>query len=96
MSLSGWLRGLTAPRHDVTDDAWQALLSRSRLFATLDGGERERLRELATRFLSKKTFTAAGGHALTDDERLAIATLACLPILHLGFEWLAGWREVIV
>ena len=96
MSLSGWLRGLTAPRPHITDDAWNALLSRSRLFAALDGAERARLRELATRFLSKKTFTAAAGHALTDDERLAIAALACLPILHLGFEWLAGWREVIV
>ena len=33
---------------------------------------------------------------LNDDQRLAIATLACLPVLNLGFDWLAGWREVIV
>lgn len=96
MSFSGWLRGLIASRPDITDDAWKALMSRSRLFARLDAGERARLRELATRFLARKTFTAAAGHALTDEQRLAIAALACLPILHLGFDWLGGWREVIV
>jgi Mlc titration factor MtfA (ptsG expression regulator) len=96
MSFSGWLRGLTGSRPDITDEAWTALLSRSRLFAKLDGAERARLRELASRFLARKTFSAAAGHVLTDEQRLAIAALACLPILHLGFDWLAGWREVIV
>jgi MtfA peptidase len=96
MSLSGWLRGLIASRPQITDDAWNALMSRSRLFARLDAPERARLRELAARFLARKTFTAAAGHELTEEQRLAIATLACLPILHLGFEWLEGWREVIV
>jgi len=96
MSLSGWLRGFIASRPEIPDDAWNALMSRSRLFARLDTAERARLRELAARFLARKTFTAAAGHELTDEQRLAIATLACLPILHLGFEWLDGWREVIV
>ena len=96
MSLSGWLRGLLAPRPEITADAWNAVMSRSRLFAKLDGGERAELRELASRFLARKTFTAAAGHVLTDEQRLAIAALACLPVLHLGFEWLGGWREVIV
>jgi Mlc titration factor MtfA (ptsG expression regulator) len=96
MSLSGWLRSLIAARPEISDDAWKALLSRSRLFARLDVEERLRLRELAARFLARKTFTAAAGHVLTDEQRLAIAALACLPILHLGFDWLGGWREVIV
>jgi Mlc titration factor MtfA (ptsG expression regulator) len=96
MSLPGWLRGLFAARPEITDAAWNALMSRSRLFAKLDAAERVRLRELAARFLARKTFSAAAGHVLTDEQRLAIATLACLPVLHLGFDWLAGWREVIV
>ena len=96
MSLSGWLRGLIASRPEIADDAWHALMSRSRLFAKLDAGDRAGLRALSARFLARKTFTAAGGHALTDEQRLAIAALACLPILHLGFDWLGGWREVIV
>ena len=96
MSFSGWLRSLTGSRPDITDDAWNALMSRSRLFAALDGAERSSLRELAARFLARKAFSAAAGHVLTDEQRLAIATLACLPVLHLGFDWLSGWREVIV
>ncbi len=96
MSLSGWLRGLGASRPEITDAAWHALMARSRLLAKLDAAGRERLRGLAARFLARKTFTAAAGHALTDEQRLAIAALACLPILNLGFDWLGGWREVIV
>jgi Mlc titration factor MtfA (ptsG expression regulator) len=96
MSVSGWLSGLFAPRAPITDSDWSALLGRSRLFDRLDTRERAHLRELATRFLARKTFTAAAGHVLTDGQRHAIAALACLPVLHLGFDWLAGWREIIV
>lgn len=96
MSVSAWLSGLFASRPPFGDAQWNALLASSALFEPLDASERLRLRELATRFLARKTFTAAAGHVLTDEQRLAIATLACLPVLHLGFDWLAGWREVIV
>jgi MtfA peptidase len=96
MSLAGWLRGFSAPRPAISDASWNALVARSRLLAALDDGERTRLRELTQRFLAKKTFAAAAGHVLTDEQKLAIAALACVPVLHLGFDWLAGWRDVIV
>jgi Mlc titration factor MtfA (ptsG expression regulator) len=96
MRFFAWLRGLSAPRADIGDDDWSALLATSPLFARLDEAERARLRELASEFLARKTFTAAAGHVVTDAQRLAIAALACLPVLHLGFDWLGGWREVIV
>ncbi|HVV97487.1 MAG TPA: M90 family metallopeptidase [Rhodanobacteraceae bacterium] len=95
MPFSRWLGGFFSARPEITDSAWSDAL-RSRLFARLSDDERVRLRALAARFLAKKTFTAAAGHDLTDAERIQIAALACLPVLHLGFEWLAGWREVIV
>lgn len=47
-------------------------------------------------FLARKSFSAAGGHELDDTQCLAIAALACLPVLELGIGWLAGWKEVIV
>ena len=96
MSLSGWIRGLIAPRAQVTDTDWTALIARSRLFDAVAEDERRCLRELAARFLARKSFTGAAGHVVTAEQRLAIAALACLPVLHLGFDWLAGWREVIV
>jgi Mlc titration factor MtfA (ptsG expression regulator) len=96
MSFTDWLRGLTAPRANITDAEWNATLARSRVFASLDAGERTALRELSKRFLAKKKFSGAAGHVVTSEQKLVIAALACLPVLHLGFEWLGGWREVIV
>lgn len=96
MSLVEWLAGRFRPRPRIADAAWKETLARSRLFDALDASDRARLRVLCERFLARKTLTAAAGHVLTDDQCLAIAALACLPVLHLGFDWLSGWREVIV
>ncbi|GAA0712805.1 M90 family metallopeptidase [Dokdonella soli] len=90
------LRHSFAPAPRIGDGDWQAMLAASALFECLSAQERALLRELTSRFLARKTFSAAGGHELTEQQCLAIATLACLPVLHLGFDWLAGWREVIV
>jgi Mlc titration factor MtfA (ptsG expression regulator) len=96
MSFSGWLGGLFATRPQIDDSEWTALLGRSRVFDTLDVADRSRLRELTARFLAKKTFSGAAGHVIDAEQRVAIAALACLPVLHLGFDWLGGWRQVIV
>ncbi|MGH8173838.1 MAG: zinc-dependent peptidase [Rhodanobacteraceae bacterium] len=96
MSLPGWLTGLIAPRPGITDAAWANVLRQSRLFDPLEESARSRLRALCERFLAKKTFHSAGGLDLTPEQCLSIAALACLPVLNLGFEWLSGWRELIV
>jgi Mlc titration factor MtfA (ptsG expression regulator) len=90
------LRGAFAAPPRIDDAEWDALLAGSALFEPLSADERRTLRALAERFLAKKTFSAAAGHELSAPQCLAIAALACLPVLHLGFDWLAGWREVIV
>jgi Mlc titration factor MtfA (ptsG expression regulator) len=97
--MIGWVRGLRArlaPTAPIEESDWIALLAGSALFAGADEGTQRRLRELAARFLGGKTFSAAGGHALEPAQCLAIAALACLPVLHLGYDALAGWRDVIV
>jgi Mlc titration factor MtfA (ptsG expression regulator) len=97
--MTGWLarlRDRLKPAPRIGDADWDALIGASALFARLSAAERAQLRALAERFLARKTFSAAAGHALTGEQCLAIAALACLPVLHLGFDWLAGWREVIV
>ena len=85
-----------ATRVVIDDASWTRLLARSELFRRLDTDRRERLREACGRFLARKSFTAAAGHVLDDDQCLAIAALACLPVLELGVDWLDGWREIIV
>jgi Mlc titration factor MtfA (ptsG expression regulator) len=93
-----WLGGLLGGSASVAiaDADWDALVASSPLFDAMDAASRASLRLLAGRFLARKTFSSGAGHALTDAQCLAIAALACLPVRHLGFDWLAGWREVIV
>ena len=97
--IGRWLRRLgrtfAAPAR-IDDDAWHSLLGSSPLFQRLTSHEHAALRTLSERFLARKRFTAAADHVLTDAQCLALAALACLPVLHLGFDRLAGWREVIV
>ncbi|MBN8481926.1 MAG: zinc-dependent peptidase [Xanthomonadales bacterium] len=90
------LRPGRAARVPIDDASWSRLLARSALFQRLDSDHRERLRDACGHFLGRKSFTAAAGHVIDDDQCLAIAALACLPILALGIDWLDGWREVIV
>lgn len=97
--MMAWWRRWLAPREggvEIDAQAWQALLASSALFARLDVAALARLHQLAGRFLARKTFDAAAGHMLDDTQRLAIAALASLPVLHLDARWLDGWRQVIV
>lgn len=99
MSLRHWfsrLRGTIARPPHISDADWSAVLAGSELFARQDTTARIRLRALSERFLAHKTFSAAAGHELTLAQCQAIAALACLPVVHLGFAALSGWREVIV
>lgn len=100
MSLAAWWRRLRAsvgPRAvSIGDAEWNALVTRSELFSTLDPARLARLRERCGEFLARKSFSAAAGHVLDDRQCLAIAAQACLPVLDLGIDWLDGWREVVV
>ena len=98
MSVAGMWRNLFARKRrvEIDDAAWSRLVSRSALFSRLDASHQLRLRDFCERFLATKSFSPAGGHALDDAQCLAIAALACLPVLELGFDALDGWSEVIV
>lgn len=86
----------TGGSEPIDDIHWRRLLGASPLFDRLDAPARERLRTLCEQFLARKSFSAAGGHVLDDDQCLCIAAFACLPVLGPGLAWLAGWQEVIV
>ncbi len=97
--MSGWFaraRARFASAARIHNDAWSKLLASSALFGHLERDQQTQLRALSERFLNRKRFSAAAGHQLDDPQCLAIAALACLPVLQLGFDELAGWREIIV
>lgn len=76
--------------------AWHTLTASMPLLARLSEDEAQRLRELALLFLREKVFSGATDYVPPELTRLAIAALACLPVLNLGLDYLDGWRGVIV
>ena len=93
-----WLRrlaGVPTPLR-LHDDLWLRALRRPGWTRALDDTAKATLRDLTERFLGETTITPAAGFALTDDRKVLIAMLCCQPVLRLGYDWLRGWREVIV
>jgi Mlc titration factor MtfA (ptsG expression regulator) len=93
-----WLRRLRGEpaRLALPDDTWARALRRPAWTRVLDDAAKAKLRELTERFLADKAITPARGLSLTDDRKVLVAMLCCRPVLHLGYEWLRGWHEVIV
>jgi Mlc titration factor MtfA (ptsG expression regulator) len=96
--MKSWLRRLTGTSAPPPlDDAdWQRLLKRVGWARALDPETQARLRALTERFLADKAIVPAAGCLLPPERQRLIALLCCQPVLHLGYDWLQGWREVIV
>ena len=88
-----WRKSSPAP---IDSDLWRRVLRRHRYLRRLNDDQRETLRHLAGRFLAEKTLSGAQGLQLTPLRAALLASMACLPVLRLGFDWLQGWRELIV
>lgn len=81
---------------EIPEPLWQEALARLHFLDWLSPDDKRRLRELVTRFLDEKEFTATGGLELDDRMRLSIAIQGCVPILNLGLDWYAGWVGIVV
>jgi Mlc titration factor MtfA (ptsG expression regulator) len=91
-----WRRERILRRTTLDESVWQATLERYSFTRVLAREERARLRELSILFLHEKAIVGAGGLALRDEMRVAIAAQACMLILNLGLDYYRGWVEVIV
>lgn len=94
--LKSWRRRRRLQSARLAEASWQTTVARLPVLQSLSVEELERLRDLATLFLSEKTLEAAGGLKLTPDMGPLIAAQACLPILHLGLDYYQEWRAVIL
>lgn len=79
----------------ISDALWQTVTS-SPLLRGLTDQERQTLRAQAAWFLKNKAISPVQGLAITDAMRLQIAVQAVLPTLHLGFDALDGWQEIVL
>ena len=94
--IKEWRRKRIIKQSSITSAQWEAVYARLPLLDRLSTQERRDLQDLAILLLHEKSFSAAHGLILTQPMVLMIALQACLPILHLGLDWYAGWSEIIV
>src|SRR5690349_12647169 len=84
-------------RHASLDaELWRAAVERYPFTRALTHPERARLHDLVLLFLDEKAVHGAGGMAIRDDVKLAIAVQACILVLNLDLDYYRGWIEVIV
>ncbi|WP_435099626.1 zinc-dependent peptidase [Arhodomonas sp. AD133] len=95
-ALRRWQRRRELRRHAVPDAVWRQAVGEDVLFRGLSREESDRLRELATLFLARKTFFGAADAEVGEIQAVRIAALAAIPILGLGIDWYRGWHSVIV
>ena len=75
---------------------WDEVVAGYPFVAALDAEERGALQQRVAWILASKNINGAGGLEPDDRMRLAIATQAALPILHLSPTLYEGWDEIIV
>ena len=91
-----WLVARRIREHRIEDALWRRVAAASDLFDGLGPEALARVRDLAARFIAEKKFFGAGGFFVDDTVRAAIAAQACRLVVHLGFDYLAACRTVIV
>lgn len=94
MNWFDWLPGRRPPP-PIDDAPWRDAVAACPLAQRLPADTRQRLRQLAARFLQRKRFYAYGIE-LDATQRLLIALQACVPVLRMGFRALRGWQGVVV
>jgi len=93
---SEWRKRRTLEQRAIPDELWLETLAQFPFLARRSLEELQRLRELATLFLTRKEFSGAGGLEVTDAMAVAIAAQACLPVLELGLECYDGFVGIVV
>lgn len=91
-----WRRRRTLRRSAIDASEWQRAIDALPVFARLDTAARTQLQTLAILFFHEKNFRAGGDAVLDDRTKRAIALQAVLPVLHLGLDYYADWRDIIV
>ncbi len=91
-----WLEGRRIKAQGFTETQWESAIADWPVMHRYQGAEREALRTLTFQFLVRKTITSGGDFQMTDAMRLKIATMACVPVLHLDLDWYDHWYTIIL
>ncbi|SBS34326.1 Protein MtfA [Marinomonas spartinae] len=91
-----WLESRRIKEAGFTSEMWEASIADWPVAARFQGEERAALRALTFRFLVRKSFSAGGDFELTESVYMKLATMACVPILHLGLNWYDHVHSIVV
>jgi len=91
-----WLENRQVKKMGFTAAQWESAIADWPVMHRYKGHERNALRNMAFRFLVRKKIISGGAFQFTDAMCLKIATMACVPILHLGLDWYDHWKTVIL
>ena len=94
--LNRWRERRALQRRPIPDSLWRATLADYPFLGWRPTADIDRLRVLATLFLSEKEFFGAHGLVVTDAMALAIAAQACLPVLEFGLGPYTGFVGIVV
>ncbi len=90
-----WWRSLTGDV-PIDDRNWAQACARIELLSALEPASLARLRDKTARFLRIKNIVGAGDFDLSEEQRLLVAVLCCLPLLEQGPAAWRGWIDVVV
>lgn len=94
--LREWRENRRIKKMGFTAEQWETAVADWSVMDRYQGSERDALRELTFHFLARKTFLSGAGFQFTDAMCLKIATMTCVPILHLGLGWYDHWQTIII
>ena len=94
--LRDWREARKIKKMGFTAEQWESAVADWSVMERYHGAEREALRKLTFRLLARKTVLSGAGFQFTDAMCLKLATMACVPILHLGLHWYDHWQTIIL
>jgi len=94
--LRNWLENRRIKKMGFTTEQWESAIADWPVMHRYQGAERDALRDMTFRFLVRKTFVSGSGFQFNDAMCLKLATMACVPVLHLGLHWYDRWKTVIL
>ncbi|UUY10028.1 zinc-dependent peptidase [Pseudomonas sp. J452] len=96
-SFRAWRQRRILARAPYTTQHWQQVRQRLALLDGLSEAEEQRLFRRAVLFLHHKHLSALPGVELSLADRLTLAALAELPLLHLAdLDWYQGFHEIVL
>lgn len=94
--LRGWWEDRRIRRMGFSTAQWESAIADWPVMQRYTGSERDALRDMTFRFLVRKKVVSGGGFQVTETMSLKLATMACVPVLHLGLHWYDHWYTLIL